>query len=52
MLLGLLQIMAATVSLYFLVETGMSRLTVGGLAVTCILTAASAFLFGGRRREP
>jgi hypothetical protein len=52
MLVGLLQMTAAVVSLYFLLQTGMSQLTVAGVAATCILTTVSVLLFGGRRDKP
>ena len=49
MVLGLLQMMGAVVALYCLVATGLSELTVGAVAVTCVFMTASVLLF--RRRS-
>jgi hypothetical protein len=49
--LGLTQVMAATVTLYFLVQTGMSNLTTVATVVTLLLVVVSKLLFGRLDRK-
>ena len=48
MILGLAQMMGAVGSFYLLVQTGMSVLSLGAVAATCLLTTMSVLLFGRR----
>jgi uncharacterized membrane protein (UPF0136 family) len=49
--LGLAQVMGATLALYLLVQTGTSGLTIAAVVVTGLLTAGSTLLFGGRKEN-
>jgi hypothetical protein len=49
--LGLAQVMAATVALYLVVATGISEWSVGAVVVAGLLVAASKLLFGGRKEK-
>lgn len=49
LLLGQFQMIGAVVSLYLLVQTGMSELALGTVLLTCLFTTASVLLFGRER---
>ena len=49
LVLGLLQVMGATVSVYLLIELGVHALSLGSVAVTCLFTTVSVLLFGRKR---
>jgi hypothetical protein len=49
MVLGLGQMMAAVVTFYVLIQTGMNALSLGAVAVTCVLTSLSLLVFGSRK---
>lgn len=45
MVLGLAQMMGAEASLYLLLQTGMSTLSLGAVVITRLLTTSSVLLF-------
>jgi hypothetical protein len=49
--LGLAQVMAATVALYLLVRTGISEWSGGAVVVAGLFVVASKLLFGGRNEK-
>jgi hypothetical protein len=52
--LGTAQMFCAALSAVLLVKTGVSRLCLGSVVLTCVLTTASVLMFGSRapRNEP
>jgi arsenate reductase (thioredoxin) len=49
-LLGIIQMLGAVVSLFLLVQTGVSTLALSAVVLTCVCTTVSVLLFGSRRR--
>ena len=50
--LGMAQIAGVGLSLGLLVSSGLTPLALGAVMATCLVTAASVLLFGGRSRRP
>ena len=48
--LGIIQMLGAVVSLFLLVQTGVSTLALSAVVLTCVCTTVSVLLFGSRRR--
>ena len=48
-ILGLLQMLGVVISLFLLLETGVSALALGAVVLTCVCTTVSVLLFGSHR---
>jgi hypothetical protein len=48
--LGCLQMLGAVVSLFLLLQTGVSTLTLSVVVITCVCTTVSVLLFGSHRQ--
>ena len=48
--LGILQLTGAVMSLYLLIQIGMSTLALSAVVITCLCTSVSVLLFGSRHR--
>jgi hypothetical protein len=50
-LFGIIQMIGAVVSLFLLVQTGVSTLALSAVVLTCACTTVSVLLFGSHRRR-